>query len=158
MSYSQFLYSVKSWGVEGGFVITQYDRTTNKEVNSVVMDDTYCIPNTLPNDELHNYLHRYNDSNCDTIRVGDTTIYRHYMPKKEHVPKNIGVALTMHDNGSILKVENYGGLQFVQDNDDFEKVDPRIFITPSLWRYILFTRPAPRGKYFCNSFIENEKF
>lgn len=156
MNQSEFYYSVKSSGVDDGFVITQHERTSEqKVVNVVVMDDRSCIQNLLPNDELHNYLHRYSDCYCTTTHTNNVTIYTAYLDSNMREPENIVIAVTVHDDGSILKVESACDVYYEKDNDTFFKVDPRIFIIPRLFRYILFTRKVPRGKYFCNIFVED---
>lgn len=67
-------------------------------------------------------------------------------------------SVTIHNDGSIVKAEAAHKVYYDKNIETFEKVDPREHIVPRLWRYILFTRPAPRGKHFCNIFIENDKF
>jgi hypothetical protein len=159
MSFSKYRFSVKPSGVNDGFVITQHERdSTDTEINSVVVDDTSIIPQKLLNDEFHNCLNHYYDDYVSIKKLKDTTIYTAFDSDTLHRVDNITCSVTIDTEGAIVKVESYDKVLYDKYSDSFEKVDPREHIIPRLWRFILFTRQAPRGKYFSSIFIENETF
>lgn len=151
--FSEYYYSVKSSGVNEGFVITQYKRDNGIEINSVVVDDTSIVPQTLLNDEFHNYLNHYKNDSISIKKLPNTTIYTAYYKG------GISCVVTIDTDGTIAKVEEYDKVVYDKHSrDSFDKVVPQNYIIPSLLRYILFTRCAPRGKYFSSIFIGRGMF